>query len=176
MLNNVGFASLETERFVLRQLTLQDADEIFVLRSDGETNKLIDRPTATHIRDAIAHINKIINLQERGDGFFWVISSKNQSKLLGTILFYNIDRESDVAEIGYELMPAHQGQGVMYEALQRVLAFGFNTLQLKKVIAEVKSHNTRSVSLLKKFNFYQAPNPGDAKGYVIYSLDNPDLA
>ncbi|AMR33789.1 hypothetical protein A0256_21295 [Mucilaginibacter sp. PAMC 26640] len=87
MLNNVGFTSLETERFVLRQLTLQDADEIFVLRSDGETSKLIDRPTATHISDAIAHINKIINLQERGDGFFWVISSKNQSKLLGTILF-----------------------------------------------------------------------------------------
>lgn len=52
-------------------------------------------------------------------------------------MFYNIDKETAVAEIGYELLPAHQGQGVMYEALQRVIAFGFNTLQLKQIKAEV---------------------------------------
>lgn len=61
MVNGTLFTSLETDRYVLRPLSLQDANEVFALRSDKDINKLIDRPTATSVNEAIAHINKIIN-------------------------------------------------------------------------------------------------------------------
>ena len=46
------FPVLETERYILRQLSLSDDNEIFILRSDKEVNKYLDRPIAKTIEDA----------------------------------------------------------------------------------------------------------------------------
>ena len=50
-------------------------------------------------------------------------------------------------------MPEHQGKGIMREAVQAVLQFGFNTLQLKCIEAVSRTGNLRSIKLLEKFGF-----------------------
>ena len=55
--------------------------------------------------------------------------------------------------IGYELLPAFQGQGIMQEATSKVIAFGLDVIGLKAIEAYTHLENENSSNLLKKFNF-----------------------
>jgi ribosomal-protein-alanine N-acetyltransferase len=61
MLNRIfaPFPILKTERLTLRQLVINDEQEIFTLRSDSEINKYLDRQMSDTIDDARNFINKI---------------------------------------------------------------------------------------------------------------------
>ena len=147
------FPYLTTERLQLRPLSMDDAPEIYLLRSDEKHNEFIDRPRATSLEDAEAFINRIEKLLSEGHSHFWVVSLKNRAELIGTLMLWNFDKERNTAEIGYELLPAYYGQGIMTEALPAVLEFAFNTLKLSKIEARTHEHNIRSSALLLKFGF-----------------------
>ena len=68
------FPYLTTERLQLRPLSIDDAQEIYLLRSDEKHNEFIDRPRATSLDDAKAFINKIEKLLSEGTSHFWVVS------------------------------------------------------------------------------------------------------
>jgi [ribosomal protein S5]-alanine N-acetyltransferase len=169
-MNFPPFAYLSTERLVLRELRLTDANEIFLLRSNKEVNELIDRVTATSIDEAHQFINMIISNQLNNESVMWVISFKDEPKLIGTIVYWNIVKEKDQAEIGYELLSQYHGKGIMQEALLKVVDFGFKTLGLKTIVADPKSNNQPSVKLLEKCGFVKTGETED--GYLIYQLES----
>jgi ribosomal-protein-alanine N-acetyltransferase len=162
-MNFPPFTDLTTERLLLRQLQPGDEEEIFLLRSDEKVSALIDRPIATTIDDARQFINKIIAAQ----AMMWVITLKDNPKLIGTIVYWNIVKEKDEAEVGYELLPQYRGLGIMQEALLKVIEFGFKTLGLKSIFADPKAINEPSIKLLKKCGFVKK---GATNGYLIYEL------
>ena len=53
------FPVFQTERLVLRKMTLQDSKEIFLLRSDKINRQFVDSPLAKNIEEAQAFIQKI---------------------------------------------------------------------------------------------------------------------
>ena len=165
-MNFPPFTKLTTERLFLRELQPGDAEEIFQLRSDEEVSALIDRPIATSIDDARQFIDKMIAAQ----AMMWVITLKDNPKLIGTIVYWNIVKEKDEAEVGYELLPQYRGQGIMQEALLKVIEFGFKTLGLKSIFADPKAINEQSVRLLEKSGFVRKGESNN--GYLIYELHN----
>jgi ribosomal-protein-alanine N-acetyltransferase len=169
-MNFPPLTNLTTERLLLRQLQLTDAQEIFMLRSNKEVNELIDRATATSIDEAQLFINKIIAAQLNNEGIMWAITLKDEPKLIGTIVYWNIVKEKDQAEIGYELLPQYHGKGIMQEALLKSIDFGFETLGLKTILADPKSNNQPSVKLLEKCGFVKTGETQD--GYLIYQLES----
>ncbi|HTD99104.1 MAG TPA: GNAT family N-acetyltransferase [Mucilaginibacter sp.] len=167
-LNIIPFIELATPRLLLRRVRMDDAEEIFKLRSDEKVNELIDRVTATSIEDAHDFINKIIDIQNNNEGMMWVITLKNNPKLIGTIVYWNIVKEKDEAEVGYELLPAYHGKGIMQEALSKVIEYGFQILKLKTIVADPKAVNEPSVRLLEKCGFVKTGTTDN--GYLIYEL------
>ena len=165
-MNFPPFTELTTKRLLLRQLQPGDEEEIFQLRSDEEVSALIDRPIATSIDDARQFIDKMIAAQ----AMMWVITLKDNPKLIGTIVYWNIVKEKDEAEVGYELLPQYRGQGIMHEALLKVIEFGFKTLGLKSIVADPKRINEQSVKLLEKCGFVKKGESNN--GYLIYELHN----
>lgn len=163
-MNFPPITNLTTKRLLLRQLQPDDAEEIFQLRSDEKVSALIDRPIATSIDDARQFIDKIIVAQ----AIMWAITLKDNPKLIGTIVYWNIVKEKDEAEVGYELLPQYRGQGIMQEALLAVIEFGFKTLRLKNIVADLKAINEPSVRLLEKCGFAKVGETGN--GYLIYEL------
>lgn len=147
------FPILQTERLLLRQLTLEDDKVIFQLRSDNEVNRYIDRPRAKSIEDARQFIEKVNNNATRNEGLVWGIVEKASSKLAGTICFWNISRERATAEIGYELVPGFQGKGIMQEAFGRVIQYGFDIMKVNAVEAIAHKDNASSSKLLNKYHF-----------------------
>ena len=174
-LNFTPFPTLHTERLTLRQMSDEDAKEIFELRSDEQVNKFLDRPKATSIEDARAFIEKINRAIENNESIMWGIVFKNQPTLMGTICLWNISAQNSSAEIGYELIPAFQGKGIIQEVFPTVIAFGFDTMQLKIIEANTIADNERSIRVLEKNNFVLSGKfkfKNDLTDTLIYSLDN----
>jgi len=166
------FPVLKTARLTLRQLSVNDDNEVFALRSDQQVNKYIDRDPSNTIDDARKFIQKIEEVVSRNEGIYWVITLKDHDKLVGTICLFNFSNENDQAEIGYELLPAFQGQGIMQEAITKVIAFTFDVIGLKTIEAYTHLENERSTKLLEKFNFRIQENvdKNSKDMYVVFKL------
>ena len=59
-INFTPFPILTTERLTLRQLSIDDRQKIFALRSDKEINKYLDTQVSKTVEDAI-NFNNTIN-------------------------------------------------------------------------------------------------------------------
>jgi len=150
------FPELRTERLLLRQLTRADAPRVQQLRSNPAVMQYINRPLTRTLEEAQCWINMILEAVERNDGISWCISLKDSpSEHVGSIGFWRIEKENYRSEIGYMLEPSLQGKGIMYEALQKVLQYGFGTMQLHSVEAQIDPRNVPSAALLRRAGFIQ---------------------
>src|SRR6187401_978033 len=98
------FPILTTERLILRQLVINDEQEIFTLRSDSEINKYLNRQIANTIDDARNFINRVNENVNKNDSLYWAITLSDKNKLVGTVCLFGFSDENDNCEIGYELL------------------------------------------------------------------------
>ncbi|HEY9001345.1 MAG TPA: GNAT family N-acetyltransferase [Mucilaginibacter sp.] len=162
------FTNLFTDRLLLRELKAGDAEQIFKIRTDPRVNQFLDREPTKSVDDSLKFINNILKNHEKQNAIMWAITLKNEPQLIGTVVYWHIVKEKDKAEIGYEMLPEYFGQGIMREALMEVIRFGFETMQLKTIVAETRADNLRSVNALYKCGFEQT---GLVEGgYLIYEL------
>jgi ribosomal-protein-alanine N-acetyltransferase len=155
-INFTPFPVLTTERLTLRQLLIDDKQNIFALRSDTQVNKYLDREPSKTIDDAIHFIKKINDNIENNNSIYWVISLTSTKTFVGTICLFDFSNEKESCEIGYELMTKFQGQGLMKEATQVVIDYVFQILKFKKILAFTHYENLNSTNLLLKLNFVKS--------------------
>lgn len=168
------FPILTTERLTLRQLEMNDEQAIFVLRSDREISKYLDRPISNTIDDARNFINKVNENIDKNTSLYWAIMLTERNRLVGTICLYGFsDEEDNTCEIGYELLPNFQQQGIMKEAVETVIHFTFSTIKVQKIEAFVHRDNQSSINLLKKLSFKYSDKPDETNpGLIGYHLTN----
>jgi len=169
-LNFSTFPNLATEHLALRQLVATDVAALVTLRCNEIVNKYLDRPKSTTLEDAIQFINKITAGITNGQSLYWVIGLKENNELIGTICLWNIDTANENMEIGYELLPSFHGKNIMQEAIQAVIDFGFNTIQLKSISAFTAVGNIASKKLLERNSFKLAENSEEINGEIVYVL------
>ncbi len=167
------FPTLTTERLILRQPDITDDREVFLLRSDEQVNRYIDRPRAITVADVRQFIDKINAGIAQNDRLYWVICPADPKaglpdRPVGTICLWNFSPEMEVAEIGYELLPEFQGKGIMQEAVAKIIEFSFLTLKLKSLEACADVGNGPSIKLLEKFNFVKTGLSENNE--IIYNL------
>ena len=165
------FPVLKTERLTLRQLSIDDDKEIFLLRSDMEANKYIDRDPCGTIEEARKFIQKITEFVDQNNGIYWAITLENNN-LVGTICMFNFSYEISQAEIGYELLPTFQGQGIMHEAITKVIEYGIHNIGLKSIEGFTHIENLPSSKLLEKCNFkkQEEKDSNSNELFVLYKL------
>ena len=167
------FPILKTEKLTLRQLAINDGQEIFTLRSDSEINKYLGRQMANTIDDARNFINKITENINKNDSLYWAITFSDKNILVGTICLFSFSDQNASCEIGYELLTDFQGQGIMKEAVEKVIDYAFNTIKVQKIEAFFHRDNQRSIKLLKKCSFTDSDKPDETDpDLVCYHLTN----
>src|ERR1044072_9844373 len=127
-LNFTPFPVLETERLILRRVTNDDEQEIFVMRNDPVLTQHT-WVTAETVAEARAHIERIDSSIQNNEVILWGIVLKGEQKLAGTICYWNVAKEIDRAELGYGLLHEYMGKGIMQEALLKVLDYGFGQME-----------------------------------------------
>ena len=171
------FPTIETERLILRRITNEDVNEIFELRSNPETMKYIPRPLVKTTEDALEHIAMIEDKIITNIGINWGITLKGNSKLLGIIGYYRMQPENYRAEIGYILLPEFHGKGIIPEAVNNLIRYGFDDLKLHSIEAVIDPENLASEKVLQKCGFVKEAHFKESEFYngrfldkVIYSL------
>lgn len=173
------FPTLETARLVLRRITNDDAAAIFRLRSNPETMRFVPRPLAKSLDDALAHIALIDSKVETNEGINWAITFKGNPEFIGIIGNFRIEPENYRAEIGYMLLPEFHRQGIISEAVARVVSYGFGEMNLHSIEAVIDPENHASAKALEKNQFVKEAHLKENVFYdgrfldtVIYSIIN----
>jgi ribosomal-protein-alanine N-acetyltransferase len=137
---------IETERLLLRPMSLDDAPGLFIVRSDSETLRFWDGPPHT----AIAETRDMIENTQAGPGAWWTIFLRERDHPIGFIGFHG---NSGVPGAGYILHRDHWRQGYGSEALRAVVTYGFNRLGLDRVELWIHEGNIASQRLAQKVGF-----------------------
>jgi ribosomal-protein-alanine N-acetyltransferase len=168
---------LTTDRLFLRTPEITDANEIAALRSDPEINKYLNRPANTSIDEAYDFILQLQHGIKSNECYYWVLTLKNENKLIGIVCLWNIDRKNGSIELGYELRTGHQGKGLMQEGLAKIIEIAFQHLGYKKLNAFTHPENIKSIKLLEKNGFirYASPETNTAveEADLYFCLVNP---
>jgi ribosomal-protein-alanine N-acetyltransferase len=146
------FPNLTTARLQLRKTELTDARAFFLLRTNDKVNVYINWPKQTE-QEVEALTKNIIENTDNNEGIMWVIQLKDNPGFIGNIGFWRIKKEHHRAEVGYLLSPEYWNAGIMTEALQAVLNYGFEVMKLHSVEATVNPDNAASIGVLEKHGF-----------------------
>lgn len=149
------FPELTSSRLLFRKVTLDDIPEIIALRGNPEVMRFIPRPLVTNESEAIAHINANLEGLENNTALNWIVCLKDNPKAIGIVGFYRLKPEDYRAEIGYMLLPEYHGQGYISEAVERLIQYGFNDMQLNSIEAVIAPDNIASHRVVLKNNFEQ---------------------
>lgn len=142
--------TLETNRLILRKLTLDDAEDMFEYASDPEVPKYTTWSVHKSITDTKNFLEVIIEEYHNHEVSPWGIIHKADQKLIGACGFVNWLIDDDRAEIGYVLSRKYWRQGYMTEAISAVIDFGFRTMQLNRIEARCRIQNLASAKVMEK--------------------------
>jgi len=148
------FPQLETGRLILREMTQDDVEFYFRHFNNKKVVEGSCFPGPKTLEAAKEELELYcIRPFTESRGIRWGIARKGSDELIGTCGYYEWNKTSRRAELGYDLDPAHCGEGIMTEALRAVLRYGFDEMRLNRIQAIIDSENVRSIKLVERLGF-----------------------
>ncbi len=149
-----AYPELETVRLVLRALSLEDAEFIFQEWSDPVVVFYMrDEDPLKSREQALEFLRRLQTPEEMPNFKWWGIQNRAHGRLIGTCGYFRWDKQHHRAELGYDLWPDYWGQGLMPEALQVLIRYGFEEMDLNRIEATTHTGNQRSQRVLEKLGF-----------------------
>ncbi len=144
---------LETERLILRRLTLDDVDNLYALDSDPEVMRYLSGGAPTP-REMIAQevLPRFMSYYDRSNGLgFWAAIEKSTGDFLGWFgLHPEDDAAPDVLSLGYRLRRAAWGKGYATEGARALIRKGFESYGAVRVTATTYQDNLASRRVMEK--------------------------
>ena len=177
---------LETDRMLLREFTLADADLLFELDNDPEVMRYINGGLPVpriEIEDDV--LPAFIGYHQRGDGYgFWAAIEKNSNRFLGWFHLRPQHGSNPLEpELGYRLHRFAWNRGLATEGSIALIDYGFKNLGVEHITAETMVVNVASIRVMQKAGMRQirlfraewpVRIPGDELGDVRYAIDRSE--
>lgn len=141
---------LATERLRLRLHNADDAGWLHELYSQPDVARyLLDEPwTAEVARDKLAERLGKTGLDGESGSLALVIELEGIA--IGDVVLWLTNDKHNQGEIGWVLDPTHGGRGFASEAVQAVLALGFDHYKLHRITAQMDARNSASAALARR--------------------------
>ena len=144
---------------------MSDQTDLFRIFSDPGVTKFYNINAFRSLEDSLALLERRKQRLYKGHGVHWGITFReDENSLIGCCGFNAWKPKQQMGEIGYELERPYWNQGIMTEALQAILVYGFRYKKLGVVDAWVMPGNYPSVRVLTKLGF-QSKGVQEGKGY-----------
>lgn len=149
------FPEIRTRRLVLRQPTMKDVGWYYEYFSRPEIVWGGGEPGPRDRQGAREQFRTyLVDLYRKRQGFRWIITLKGDGRPIGTLGFYKWAPSADYqAEMGYDLAKEYWGQGIMTEAMEAVIDFGFEKMKLNRIEVFIMPRNKRSIKLVRNLGF-----------------------
>ena len=146
------FPIITTNRFILRQFVDQDVDHVFAGLSNPDVIKYYG-VSYDSIEATRKQMQFFSDLEQHGTGIWWAICSVNNDTFLGAAGLNSLNKQHKKAELGFWLLPACWGSGIISEVIPLICKYGFNQLELHRIEAIVETENINSKRVLTRLNF-----------------------
>jgi ribosomal-protein-serine acetyltransferase len=103
-------------------------------------------------KDSLDFLRSSILFNNGGQKLTTFIFYKNE--LVGSVAFVKIDKGNRAAEIGYWLSQNMQGKGIMIQACERLIKYGFEKMNLHRMEINVAPENSKSLAIPPKLGFH----------------------
>lgn len=164
---------IETKRLKLRKLEMADTQDLFEYASEPAVSRFMPWQAHQTTDDTAEFIDFILKGYEKNKKLTWAIELKSENKMIGTIDFVSWLQKRQRAEVGYTLSHHYWGQGLMLEAAEALIDFGFKEMDLIKVEAPIMLDNKQSQRLAEKLGMIRE---GVARKHMVIKGEFVDLA
>ncbi|MDR2975943.1 MAG: GNAT family N-acetyltransferase [Streptococcaceae bacterium] len=141
--------TFETDRLILRKITLDDAEDFLIYHSDPKVASLAGFGLSRNLDEAQ---NFIINFNFRHSLCNWCLELKVNHQVIGDVGL-NLEGDGCMTEIFYALNQDFWGQGLMPEAIGALTSFCFDKLAVDVIYASAIVENKQSRRVLEKLGF-----------------------
>jgi ribosomal-protein-alanine N-acetyltransferase len=146
------FPIIKTDRLLLRQFINDDIDKVFAGLSHPDVIKYYG--VSYHSLEATKRQMKFFSdLEVNETGIWWAVCSIDNKVFYGAGGLNSLSKEHKKAEIGFWLIPAFWGKGIMTEAIPLICDYGFNRLGLHRIEGIVETENINCKKALTKLEF-----------------------
>ncbi|MGU7809615.1 GNAT family N-acetyltransferase [Streptococcus suis] len=144
---------LETNRLLLRPWSESDAADLFSQANHHEVGPAAGWPVHQSVEESREIIKTVLSQPET-----YALVFKETGQVIGSIGLMlgkqgGLDLPDSEAELGYWLGQGFWGQGLVPEACQAILNYGFNQLNLEKVWCRAFVENSKSLRVQEKLGF-----------------------
>ena len=151
--HRIPWTILETERCVVRELTLEDLDALFELYGDGEIDKYTDAlyPYEEEKEFQRAYIENMYRYFGYG---LWLVFLKETGELIGRAGLEHREYHEEIElELGYIIGTKHQRQGYAMEICKAILAYAKENTGFERINTLMEQDNVASIKVSEKLGF-----------------------
>lgn len=138
---------LETERLILRPITLEDAEAVFSWTSDPRVSKFMSYPTSKDISETISWIKSTFDDEVEWN---WAFVLKSENRVIGTGSIGEDNHMQGYWGIGYNIHYDYWHKGYCTEAMKAIIDFAHSQLGVNKICADHAVDNPRSGNVMEK--------------------------
>jgi [ribosomal protein S5]-alanine N-acetyltransferase len=144
------FPLLHTKRLTLRKIAIDDIPALLKYGNNENISKyVLNIPFPYREPDAVFRISYVVRGFNEKSRFVFSIVLKETDELIGEISLHLHPDKND-SEMGYWLGEPLWNKGLMSEAIEAVVKFGFEKLDLELIYGECHAENIASKSAGKK--------------------------
>lgn len=149
-LHGLPWRILETDRCVVREITVEDVDRLYEIYAEPSVTEYMDNLYADREEEKSYTQSYIRNMY----GFYgygmWIVEVKYSGRVIGRV---GIEPCGEENELGYVIAEPWRRLGIAYEVCRAVMKYGFEELGLDQISARVQRENQPSKGLLQKLGF-----------------------
>lgn len=134
--------------------TLEDVEKLYTL---VDINREHLRLFLDWVDNTVSPENTKQNIQERLDGYTKGSSAsfiiKQNNVIIGSAGYPKLKKKNKYGEIGYWIDKSHEGKGIMSKCVKTLIEYGFNELDLHRILIRCNNRNHKSSAIPKRFGF-----------------------
>jgi len=157
------FPRIYTNKLILRKLEVEDFPSLIQYANNKNISEVIvNIPHPYQEPNAVFRMTYIVSGFKKKERYCFAISLKENSEMIGEISLH-LDKQNNFAELGYWVGEPFWNKGIITEAIEGILKFGFKHISLNLIFASCHEDNIGSQKVLLKNGLHQK----SPKGHVI---------
>jgi ribosomal-protein-alanine N-acetyltransferase len=143
--------TIESERLMLRPLTMSDDQAVYAYASDPQVSKYVTFETAKSIEDSRVFLETSLkNYSEGKDPLNFAVILKSENKLIGSVGYLHWSNVDKRIEIGYALSRPYWNQGYVTEAAKLLIDYCFTNTDIIRIEARCRAEHNASARVMEK--------------------------
>ena len=170
--HHIPWTILETKRCMVRELTLEDLDDLFVLYRDEEICRYTD---ALHAYEEEKELQRayIENMYRYFGYGLWLVFFKETGELIGRAGLEHREYHDEIElDLGYVIGTSYQRQGFATEVCEAIIEYAKENTGFERINVLIKDENLASKKLAQKLGFLHVEDLEAEKGcFCRYALN-----